>query len=123
MASKYILKYTGDTYRSYWAGKTKFIATYSCWDIFEGDKCIFYKHITANSYLDMLLRKLMGKEDYLELDNSQRLIFKIMLTHSHRWQIFWKALDILNKKGKEETLKFLENKFAILALGEKLRGQ
>lgn len=98
-----------------------FSTWYQTWAIIlETGEVLYRKNITQDSSLAHYLSNLLGHRDYLELDEHKRKIFETIFNHTRSWKLFRDAEDILMKEGTEESLKMLEDKFAIVRMMDEL---
>jgi len=100
-----------------------FNAYYERWTILDSDgEFVKYWDITERSKLSLFLSNLLGHRDTYSIDETRYKIFETMFQHTNRWKLFDEAWHILNKKGSRQALKFLEDKFAVIRLSDKLEG-
>lgn len=117
------LKCTDRFRRCFNKGGRTFNAYYERWTIVDSDGA-FVEHwdITERSNLSLFLTNLLGHKESYPIDESRCKIFETVFQHTNRWKLFQDARSILNKKGSRQALKFLEDKFAVIRLSDKLEG-
>jgi len=79
--------------------------------------------LTADSHLCRMLHELTGDCDNLEIQKNKLIIWEAIFAHTNRWKIFDEVREICRKKGQKQALKYLYDKFSIIALGDKLEGK
>jgi len=105
------------------AGRT-FTTWYERWNVLDSKGGTFkYWEITADTHLSYFLSNLLGHREALPLRGKQEKLFESIFTHTNRWKLFSQAEDILNRKDSKHALKFLADKFSIITLSEKLKGE
>lgn len=104
----------------------KYATPYECWEIRKGcgkvPQYLNFWYITKDSYLSKFLKTLLGGKDYFSINEHQLKILTAMFDHTEKWRIFRDATQVLKSKGSNEAFKFLEKKFLVIILGDKLDG-
>jgi len=94
---------------------------YRIWVITLDGSDLYRWAVTENCNLSYFLIKLLGHKEELDINESNLIIFRTMFDHSNYWKSFSDARSILDKRGPKRALEFLLDKFAKVALADKLK--
>jgi len=120
----YRLKCTSRFPRSFYRNGRQFTTWYERWTILNTDDSFLeFWDVTEDSYVSHFLSNLLGHREFYKVEEDKVKIFETIFQHTNRWKLFQEAWNILNKKGSRQALKFLYNKFSIIALSDKLEGK
>jgi len=116
------LKCTSRFPRTFYKNGRNFTNWYQRWTILD-EKGNFVKFwdIGDSTHLATFLSNLLGHRESYPVDESRCKIFATIFEHTNRWKLFEDAWHILNKKGSKQALKFLEDKFSVIRLADKLK--
>lgn len=116
------LKCTSRYPRTFYVNGRAISTWYQRWSILDEEgKLLRYWDITDKSHLSDFLSNLLGHREDLPIDDKRFKIFETIFQHTNRWKIFLDATQILNAKGSRQALKYIEDKFSVIRLGDKLK--
>jgi len=115
----YHLEYAGEFTRRVRVGIYDILTRYAIWNCFKGDCFLGSKSLTADCYLNKFLEAIREGNN-IPLNETQYKIINCCFSHTSKWKPFYEAKKVLIAKGREEALKYLEEQFSVVFLGDQL---